>query len=56
MATLHLQLAPLAEQERAMQFVRETLQQRFDIRHVTVQIDAEDCPDGDRACGGGGVH
>jgi cobalt-zinc-cadmium efflux system protein len=55
MATLHLQLDPAAEPERAMLSVRETLQQRFDIGHVTVQIDAQGCPDEDHACGGGEV-
>lgn len=55
MATLHLQLQPAADPERAMQCVRETLRQGFNIRHVTVQIDAQDCPDEDHACGGGDV-
>jgi len=50
MATLHVELRPAADPERAMQLVRGVLEERFDIQHVTVQIDASGCPDGDQDC------
>lgn len=50
MATLHAELRPAANPDRAMQQIRQVLEERFGIQHVTVQIDAAGCPDGDQDC------
>ena len=55
MATLHAQLREYTEAGRVMQLIRETLRERFDIQHVTVQVDAADCPDVHQDCSGHGV-
>ena len=55
MATLHAQLRDYTDAGRAMQLIRETLRERFDIQHVTVQVDAADCPDQHQDCSGHGV-
>jgi cobalt-zinc-cadmium efflux system protein len=51
MATLHLELREGGEGAVALQAVRGVLRERFGIRHVTVQIDPADCPDGAAGCG-----
>lgn len=50
MATLHLELHDRSDDARALAAVNRTLQERFGIRHTTVQIDPGDCPDGDPGC------
>lgn len=52
MATLHVELRPSADPKRAMQLVRQVLKERFDIQHVTVQVDPAGCPDEDQDCHG----
>jgi cobalt-zinc-cadmium efflux system protein len=51
MATLHLELHDHQDGARALAAVNRTLQERFSIRHTTIQIDPGDCPDGDPGCG-----
>lgn len=50
MATLHLDLYDHHDGARVLAAVNRTLQERFGIRHTTVQIDPGDCPDGDPGC------
>ncbi|GAB2577737.1 cation transporter [Dyella jejuensis] len=50
MATLHLELHDPNDSARALAAVNRTLLDRFGIRHVTVQIDPGDCPDGRPGC------
>ena len=55
MATLHVELREYADAEQAMQLVRQILRERFDIRHVTIQVDLADCPDEHQSCGRQGL-
>jgi cobalt-zinc-cadmium efflux system protein len=50
MATLHLELHDHEDSARALSAVNRTLEERFGIRHTTVQIDPGDCPDSDPGC------
>jgi cobalt-zinc-cadmium efflux system protein len=50
MATLHLELHDHNDGARVLAAVNLALQERFGIRHTTVQIDLGDCPDGDPGC------
>lgn len=50
MATLHVDLNEGGEGAAALATIRRVLRERFDIRHVTVQIDPGTCPDGDPGC------
>lgn len=52
MATLHVELRLGADPEHAMQLVRQVLEDRFAIQHVTVQVDGAGCPDEDKDCAG----
>jgi cobalt-zinc-cadmium efflux system protein len=56
MATLHAELTDDRESARALMAIRHLLRQRFDIHHVTVQIDPGDCPDQPHGCAGHGHH
>jgi cobalt-zinc-cadmium efflux system protein len=51
MATLHVELCDQGEGAKVLQAIRGLLRERFGIRHVTVQIDPGDCPDGKAGCG-----
>jgi len=51
MATLHVDLDEGAQGAVVLAAIRRVLRERFDIRHVTVQIDPGACPDGDSGCG-----
>lgn len=50
MATLHLELHDRDGAGRALAAVNHTLRERFSIRHATVQIDPDSCPDGSPGC------
>ncbi len=52
MATLHAELHEPGDSARALRAIRQVLLQRFQIRHVTVQVDPGECPDQARGCGG----
>lgn len=52
MATLHAELHESAGSAQALRAIKQVLLERFDIRHVTVQVDPDDCPDRARGCGG----
>jgi cobalt-zinc-cadmium efflux system protein len=52
MATLHAELREHADTAQAMGAIKRALLERFDIQHVTVQIDPGDCPDGAQECAG----
>jgi cobalt-zinc-cadmium efflux system protein len=52
MATLHATLLADADSAATMRVIHTLLRERFDIQHVTVQVDAAGCPDGSDACGG----
>ncbi len=54
MATLHAELHDPARAAQALHAIRQLLNERFGIQHVTVQIDPEDCPDRAGSCGGHG--
>ena len=56
MATLHVELHEYAEAGRVIALVQQILRERFDIRHVTVQVDAADCPDQHQACSNHALH
>ncbi len=45
MATLHATLRDGADNAASMRAIHALLRERFGIRHVTVQVDAEGCPD-----------
>ena len=51
MATLHAELDERADGARALQAIRQILRERFEVEHVTVQIDPGACPDETRGCG-----
>lgn len=50
MATLHVDLNEGGDGATVLATIRQVLRDRFDIRHVTVQIDPGACPDGDSGC------
>lgn len=50
MATLHAELREHADSAAAMLAIKQILRERFDIQHVTVQIDPNGCPDQTRDC------
>ena len=54
MATLHAELHDAAQSGQALRAIKQLLNERFDIQHVTVQIDPDDCPDHASPCGGHG--
>jgi len=54
MATLHAELQEPVDSARALQAIRQLLLERFQIQHVTVQIDPDECPDGSHGCAGHG--
>ena len=54
MATLHAELNEPADGARVLQAIRQILRERFQIEHVTVQIDPGACPDETRGCAGRG--
>ena len=54
MATLHAELHDERGSATAIAAINRVLDERFGIRHVTVQIDAGDCPDPAQGCAGGG--
>ncbi|TAL91721.1 MAG: cation transporter [Rhodanobacter sp.] len=54
MATLHAELNASADNARVLQAIRQILRERYQIEHVTVQIDAGACPDATRRCAGHG--
>lgn len=56
MATLHAELNEPADGARVLQAIRQVLRERFEIEHVTVQIDPGACPDETRGCAGSGHH
>jgi cobalt-zinc-cadmium efflux system protein len=56
MATLHATLLTGADSAAAMRAIHAILRERFGIEHVTVQVDAADCPDGTTGCLGGPSH
>lgn len=52
MATLHAELNEPADGARVLQAIRQILRERFEVEHVTVQIDPGACPDETRGCAG----
>jgi cobalt-zinc-cadmium efflux system protein len=54
MATLHAELHDAADSARALRAIKQILLERFQIQHVTVQIDPDECPDGPHGCAGHG--
>lgn len=56
MATLHVELREYVEAGRVIGLVRQILRERFAIQHVTVQVDAADCPDQHQGCGDRALH
>lgn len=52
MATLHAELHDEASSAVAIRSINQLLSERFKIQHVTVQIDAEPCPDDGHGCAG----
>ncbi|MDO1528600.1 cation diffusion facilitator family transporter [Fulvimonas sp. R45] len=56
MATLHVELHEGSEGAAALGAIRRVLDERFGIRHVTVQIDPAGCPDGHHDCGDHAHH
>ncbi|HUW52036.1 MAG TPA: cation diffusion facilitator family transporter [Rhodanobacter sp.] len=54
MATLHAELHDDADSRQALQAIKGILQDRFDIQHVTVQIDPGACLDRTPNCAGHG--
>ncbi|MEO9080387.1 MAG: cation diffusion facilitator family transporter [Rhodanobacter sp.] len=52
MATLHAELHDPADSAQALRAIREVLMERFQIQHVTVQVDPGECPDQDPDCVG----
>ncbi|WP_426702715.1 cation diffusion facilitator family transporter [Rhodanobacter sp. Col0626] len=54
MATLHAELNEPADSVRALRAIKRVLLERFDIQHVTVQIDHDGCLDQVRDCVGHG--
>lgn len=54
MATLHAELHEHADSAPALQAIKRVLLERFDIQHVTVQIDPGECLDHPLDCAGHG--
>lgn len=54
MATLHAELHESAASGPALRAINRMLRERFDIQHVTVQIDPGECLDQERGCHGPG--
>lgn len=54
MATVHAELHEHADGTRALRAIKRLLLERFDIQHVTVQIDSGECPDRSERCAGHG--
>ncbi|MFA6229462.1 MAG: cation diffusion facilitator family transporter [Rhodanobacter sp.] len=54
MATLHAELHDAADSAHALRAIKQILLERFQIQHVTVQIDPDECPDGSHGCAGHG--
>lgn len=52
MATLHAELHEPADSARALRAIKELLMDRFEIQHVTVQVDPGECPDQQPGCVG----
>jgi cobalt-zinc-cadmium efflux system protein len=52
MATLHAELHEPADSAQALQAIKRMLLERFQIQHVTVQIDPGECLDQPRGCAG----
>ncbi|HWX67511.1 MAG TPA: cation diffusion facilitator family transporter [Rhodanobacter sp.] len=52
MATLHAELHESADSAQALQAIKRMLLERFQIQHVTVQIDPGECLDQPRGCAG----
>jgi cobalt-zinc-cadmium efflux system protein len=52
MATLHAELHDTASSARALASIKQVLLERFDIQHVTVQVDPGECPDESTDCAG----
>jgi cobalt-zinc-cadmium efflux system protein len=52
MATLHAELHEPADSARALRAIKQVLLERFDIQHVTVQVDSGECPDQPQGCAG----
>jgi cobalt-zinc-cadmium efflux system protein len=52
MATLHAELHEPADSAKALQAIKQMLLERFDIQHVTVQVDPGECPDQPQGCTG----
>ncbi len=52
MATLHAALDEAVDSGRALQQIQQVLLERFDIRHVTVQIELGPCPNNAPDCAG----
>jgi len=54
MATLHAELHDHADSTQALQAIKRMLLERFDIQHVTVQVDPGECLDQTQDCAGHG--
>jgi cobalt-zinc-cadmium efflux system protein len=54
MATLHAELDDPAQSGQALRAIRQMLLERFDVRHVTVQVDPGECLDRLKDCAGHG--
>ena len=54
MATLHAELDDPAQSGQALRAIRRMLLERFDVRHVTVQVDPGECLDRPKDCVGHG--
>jgi cobalt-zinc-cadmium efflux system protein len=54
MATLHAELNEPADSAQALRAIKRVLLERFDIQHVTVQVDPDGCQDQVRDCVGHG--
>jgi len=52
MATLHAELHEPADSAKALQAIKLMLLERFDIQHVTVQVDPGECLDQPKGCAG----
>lgn len=56
MATLHATLREGADSAASMGAIHSLLHEKFGIQHVTVQVDAKGCPDGDDDCSQSRLH
>lgn len=54
MATVHAELHEHADGTQALRAIKRLLLERFDIQHVTVQVDPGECPDRSERCAGHG--